>query len=376
MKVTDVRTAMVGVDRQNWLFVFVDTDAGITGVGEASLEGFERTVETAVHELSRFLVDQDPQRIVHHWQSMYRHNFWRGGVTLNSALSGIEQALWDIRGKSLDVPVYSLFGGPTRDRVRAYTHCHGATPEEAVADALDIVSRGFNAFKMGVSNVHAEDDREAARLAVARVAAVREAVGPKVDIMLDNHGRAIPPDAVELMDALQPYSLLFYEEPTPPDNIHVLGRLRQAGSSVPLATGERLFTKFGFRELLEQQFVDFIQPDICHAGGILEMHSIAAMAEAHYVKLAPHNPNGPVATMASIHLAASIPNFLILEQAKQTPAWEDVSGKTTTVVDGYFQLPTDPGLGVTIDEAAIERHPYRQRGYNQRFGADGSVLDI
>jgi galactonate dehydratase len=376
VKVTNVRTAMVGVDRQNWLVVFVETDAGITGVGEASLEGLERTVDAAVHELGRYLVDQDPHRIVHHWQSMFRHNFWRGGVVLNSAMSGMEQALWDIKGKSLDVPVYSLLGGPTRERIRAYTHCHGATPQEAVDSALEIVRNGFTAFKMGVSNVHAEDDREAARLAVERVAAVREAVGPKIDIMLDNHGRAIPPDAVELMAALAPYKLLFYEEPTPPDNIHVISRLRQAGSSVPLATGERLFTKFGFRELLEEQLVDFIQPDICHAGGILELHAIAAMAEAYYVKIAPHNPNGPVATMASIHLAASIPNFLILEQAKQTDAWEDVSGQTTTVVDGYFQLPTAPGLGVILDESAFARHPYRERQYNQRFGADGSVLDI
>lgn len=367
---------MVGVERQNWLFVFVETDAGITGVGEASLEGLERTVDAAVHELGRYLIDQNPQRIVHHWQSMFRHNFWRGGVILNSAMSGMEQALWDIRGKSLDVPVYALLGGPTRDRIRAYTHCHGATPQEAVDAALQIVRNGFTAFKMGVSNVHAEDDREAARLAVQRVAAVREAVGPEIDIMLDNHGRAIPPDAVELMAALEPYQLLFYEEPTPPDNIHVIARLRQAGSSVPLATGERLFTKFGFRELLEEQLVDFIQPDICHAGGILEMHAISAMAEAYYVKVAPHNPNGPVATMASIHLAASIPNFLILEQARQTGAWEDIAGQTTTVVDGYFQVPTAPGLGVTLDESAFARHPYRERPYNQRFGADGSVLDI
>jgi galactonate dehydratase len=291
-------------------------------------------------------------------------------------MSGLEQALWDIRGKSVDLPVYELLGGPTRDRVRAYTHCRGATPDEAVESALSIVERGFTAFKMGVSSTAAENDREAALLAVDRVAAVREAVGPKIDIMLDNHGRAAPADAVELMTALEPYRLLFFEEPTPPDNVHVLKKLTQTGSSVPLATGERLFTKFGFRELLEEQLVSYIQPDICHAGGILELHSIAAMAESYYVKVAPHNPNGPVATAASIHLAATIPNFLILEQAAQDPAWTEVAGNTTTVVDGYFALSDSPGLGIELDEAAIERFPYRERAYNQRFGADGAVLDI
>jgi galactonate dehydratase len=210
MKITNVRTSMVGATRQNWLFVFIETDAGITGIGEASLEGFEKTVETAVHELARLLVDRDPVKIVHHWQSMYRHNFWRGGVVLNSAMSGLEQALWDIRGRSLDVPVYSLLGGPTRDRVRAYTHCRGATPDEAAESARSIVERGFTALKMGVSNVLAENDREAAAMAVERVSAVREAVGPGIDIMLDNHGRAAPADAIELMAGLEPLKLLFY----------------------------------------------------------------------------------------------------------------------------------------------------------------------
>jgi galactonate dehydratase len=266
VKITNVSTSLMGVDRQNWLFVFIETDAGINGVGEASLEGLEKTVEAAIHELARVLVDEDPARIVHHWQSMYRHNFWRGGVVLNSALSGLEQALWDIRGKVLDVPVYSLLGGPTRDRIRAYTHCKGATADEAVASALDIVDRGFTAFKMGVSSADTEDDRTATVELANRVSAVRDAVGPNIDIMVDNHGRAAPGDAIEMMHALEPFNLLFFEEPTPPDNIQVIKKLQQSGANVRLATGERLFTKWGFRELLEHQLVDYIQPDICHAG--------------------------------------------------------------------------------------------------------------
>jgi galactonate dehydratase len=376
VKITNVKTALMGVQRQSWLFVTVETDEGIAGVGEASLEGKEKTVETAVHEYARYLVGRDPARITHHWQALYRHGFWRGGVVLNSALSGLEQALWDIKGKTLGVPVYDLLGGRTRDRVRVYTHCGGPTPEAAAERALELVAEGFTALKFGSWPEGDGDERAAVRWADRLMAAVRGAVGPNVDLMVDNHGRSSPAAAIEMARALEPYGLLFFEEPTPPDNLLALAKVAEAKPRLPLATGERLFTRWGFRELLERQLVDVVQPDICHAGGILECHTIALMAETGYVKVAPHNPNGPVATAASVQLAAAIPNFLILEWAQSEPHRSQVQRVGPTIEEGYVNLPTGPGLGVELDPEVIARYPYVATDYRGAFASDGAVADV
>lgn len=376
VKITGIRTSLMRVDRQNWLFVHVETDSGITGIGEASLEGREKTVESAIHEFGRYLIGQDPSRIQHHWQAMYRHGFWRGGVVLNSALSGIEHALWDIKGKHLGVPVYELLGGKTRDHIKVYTHCGGPTPEAAAERAVQLVNAGYRALKFGSGRAAASDARVAARQAAAMMSAVREAVGPDIDLMVDNHGQSPPGAAIEIMRALEPIGVLFFEEPTPPDNIDALQKVADAKYNVRLATGERLFTKWGFRELLEKQYVDVIQPDICHDGGILETRNIAAMAEAYYVKVAPHNPNGPVATAASVQLAASIPNFLILELAQSEPFRSQVQKRGLTVVNGVIEVPTAPGLGIELDEEFIAAHPYQPYDYRGAFASDGSVTDI
>ncbi|HET8628851.1 MAG TPA: galactonate dehydratase [Thermomicrobiales bacterium] len=377
MQITAIRNRFMAVERQNWHFVEVETDAGITGVGEASLEGRERTVAAAVDDLARLLLGQDPGPIEHHWQRLHRHGFWRGGVVLTSALSGIEQALWDIKGKALGVPVYELLGGPTRARVRVYTHCGGPTPEATAERAADLVAQGYTALKLGTARAGAgADERALIRRAARTLELVRQAVGPDVDLMLDNHGQMAPGDARALLRAVAPYDLLFLEEPTPPDNVAALAQLAGGREAVPLATGERLFTKWGYRELLERQLVDVVQPDVCHAGGILELRKIAALAETCYVKVAPHNPNGPVATAASLHVAASIPNFLILELARSEPHRTLVQREGLAVEGGWIALPRRPGLGVELDQDVIAAHPYRPHDYSGAYYADGAAADI
>jgi galactonate dehydratase len=376
MKITALKTALMRVERQNWLFVTVETDEGLAGLGEASLEGREKTVEAAIRECERYLLGRDPARITHHWQALYRHGFWRGGVVLNTALSGIEQALWDLKGKALGVPVYELLGGRTRDRVRVYTHCGGPTPEAAAERALGLVAAGFTALKFGAWPAGVGDDRAAVRWAARLIETVRRAVGPEVDLMVDNHGRASPGAAIALAHALAPYDLLFFEEPTPPDNLAALEQVARAGVNIRLATGERLFTKWGFRELLEKGLVDTIQPDLCHAGGLLETRAIAQLAETYYVKVAPHNPNGPVATAASVHLAAAIPNFSILELALSEPHRTQVQKVGLQLKEGHIELPTAPGLGIELDEAVIAAHPYRASDYRGVYAADGAVADV
>ena len=383
MKIVAIENQLMRVERQNWHFVKITTDEGITGVGEASLEGRERTVAAAVEEFSRYLIGEDPGPIEHHWQRLHRHGFWRGGVILNSAIAGIEQALWDIKGKQLGVPVYSLFGGPTRRRVRVYTHAGGPTTEATVERVHQLMELGYRAFKLGTAlPIQAGrapdpmDERAIIRRTEQKVRAVREAVGPDVDLMLDNHGRFMPAFAIELMHALQPFNMLFLEELVPPENLAALEKVAQVKANVPLATGERLFSKWEYRELIEKQLVDVVQPDVCHAGGILELRKIAAMAEAYYIKVAPHNPNGPVATAASLHLAASIPNFLILETAYAEPFRSQVQTSGPIIKDGWIDLPTAPGLGVELDEEVIRAHPYAPHDYAPMYYADGSVADI
>lgn len=376
MQITAIRNRFMRVPRQNWHFVEIETDAGIVGVGEASLEWRERAVAAAVDELAPLLIGQDPNPIEHHWQRMHRHGFWRGGVVLTSAVSAIDQALWDIKGKRLGVPVYDLLGGPTRRRVRLYTHVGGNTPEATATHALQMVADGFTALKLGVPRGTATgSERALLRATVARVEAVRQAVGDDVDLMLDNHGQLAPGDAIELCRAMAPFGLLFLEEPVPPDTPGALAKVAAARLPVRLATGERLFTKWDYWPVLTGGLVDVAQPDICHAGGISELRKIAALAEASYVKLAPHNPNGPVATMASVHLAAAIPNFLILEFAQQ-PLRNEVQRQGLVVRDGWAELPDRPGLGIELDAAVIAAHPYEPGSYEPAYSADGAVADI
>jgi galactonate dehydratase len=260
--------------------------------------------------------------------------------------------------------------------VRVYTHCGGPTPEAAADRAQELVAAGFTALKFGSWPEGDGDERAAVRWVTRMLDAVRRAVGPEVDLMVDNHGRSSAAGALAMARALEPYGLLFFEEPTPPDNLLALEKVAQAKPNLPLATGERLFTKWGFRELFERQLVDVVQPDVCHAGGIFETRAIAAMAETYGVAVAPHNPNGPVATAASIQIAAAIPNFLILELAQSEPHRTLVQRTGPRIENGYVSLPTGPGLGIELDSDVIAAHPYAVTDFRGTFAADGAVADV
>lgn len=363
---------MRAVER-NWLFVKVETDAGLHGWGEASLELKERAVAQAVQDLEPFLLGQDPTRIEHLWQILYRHGFWRGGVVLNSALSGIDQALWDLTGKAYGVPVYRLLGGAVRDRVRLY--CHGG-PQDLPA----IRGAGFGAVKSGPGvDTSSHRDKDVADRFREYVQELREASGADVDLMIDNHGTSRPQQAVQMLSAVDDLGLLFSEEPCPPDNPDVLEPLMRRGFKTALATGERLYTRWGFRTILEKQLVSVIQPDLCHAGGISEVRRIAAMAETYYVRVAPHNPYGPVSTAACLHLCAAIPNFLLLEYVWTNEPWRSriQKGDPIRAVNGCLELPEAPGLGLDLDEELMATRPYEPMDPTVygRFDSDGAVAD-
>jgi galactonate dehydratase len=332
----------------------------------------------AIQEMAQDLIGEDPTRVEHHWQRIYRHRFWRGGIVLNSALAGIDQALWDITGKVANLPVYKLFGGPTRDRIRLYTHVGIYDAGRMVEEARRHIDQGFTAMKTGAwPGLTQLSDREMIRTFADRVGDLRAAVGDGIDIMIDNHGRDRPGTAIRLMRALEPHGLYFFEEPTPPDNLDALAEVKAAGFDMDIAAGERLFSRWEFRPLLERQLVDIIQPDLCHAAGITEVKKIAALAETYYIQLAPHNPQGPVSMAACAHIAASVPNFAILEFVHSQP-WRDALQREPLVIrEGHLELPSRPGLGVDLDEAMLARHPYQPRpGRGGTFAADGAVADV
>lgn len=380
MKITSVRTYLVDAGLREWLLVRIQTDEGVEGVGEGSLEGKSEAVAAAIGELARYLVGQDASRIRHHWEVMYRA-FWKGGPVLSSALSAVEIALWDSAGKALGVPIYRLLGGAVRDRLRAYTHAFGETPAQLAAQGKELVARGWNALKVGTFVAGwfgGTLERRWPDQVVARVGALREAVGPDVDILFDCHGRLTPTQAVMLARELEPFKLFWYEEPVPPEGPEDLPWVASK-VNIPLATGERSYLKSGFRGILERGGVAYLQPDVCHAGGILEVYQIGAMAAAYSVLMAPHNPLGPVATAACIQLTAALPNFAIQEVWQDTDVpvpWRDALVKhNIEIKDGFFQLPTRPGLGVEIDWEVAAAHPGIAKDLPRVYLEDGTVAD-
>src|SRR5881409_3716355 len=366
LRITKLETFLV---KPRWLFLKVHTDAGIVGLGEPILEGRAKTCAAAVEEIEPYLVGKDPRMVVHHWQAIYRHAFYRGGPLLTSALSGVEQALWDIKGKALGVPLHELLGGPTRDRVRVYAHVR--SPEELEQKK----AQGFTAFKTGVTKERPARIVESPAFvehAAEGFRALREAGGPEVDIGIDFHGAISPQTAKLLIKALEPYQPMFIEEPVQCQNVDVMAEIAR-GTHLPIATGERIFTKWGFREILEKGAATILQPDLCHAGGIMEVRLIAGMAEAYYASIAPHNPLGPISLAAGVQLAASIPNFLCQEQVTLGEGYIKSPFK---VENGYIDIPTGPGLGIELDEVALASqigHDWRnQESYD---ADDGSVVD-
>jgi galactonate dehydratase len=375
MKITDIKTFIMHGGRRNWVFCKIETDEGVHGWGEGTLEWHEEAVAAGIKTLASRLIDRDPTEIEKNWQIMYRHGFWRAGVVMGSAMAAIDIALWDLAGKVYDLPVYRMLGGAVRDRVRAYTHA------QDLRGGRDAVDQGFGAFKtggwiVGRSNFHEADVVDALH---EKIKGMREELGPEIDIMIDNHGRARPSLANRQIDAIEEFNLLFFEEPVPPDNLDAMDQVRNAGHRTDIATGERLFFRYGFRDLLHRRLVDVIQPDIAHTGGISEIRRIASMAEIEYIKFAPHNPNGPIATAASVHVCATVPNFLILETARDMPWHDKVQTTPLEIKDGYFELPTAPGLGTDIDESVITERPFdpQQDRYVGSWNAeDNSPADV
>jgi galactonate dehydratase len=353
MKITRVDTYHL---QPRWLVVKITTDSGIVGFGEPVVEGRALTVETAVREMSNYLIGQDPRRVEHHWQAIYRGGFYRGGPVLTSALSGLEQAMWDIKGKALGVPIYELLGGHVRESVRMYAHCLGDTPETLAATARRRIADGFSAVKLVLDGpAWPIETPKWIDEQVARVALVREIVGAGVDVAVDFHGRVGPAVANTLIAELAPYKLMFVEEPCLPENTAAMADIARH-TTTPIATGERLFTRWQYRELLESGAVAVVQPDLCHAGGIFEARKIAAMAETYFVSVAPHNPLGPISLAACLQLDACTPNFLIQEHPTLDDRSDIGHGILTTafeIVDGSVAIPTAPGLGIEVDEDAL-----------------------
>ena len=373
MKVIDIKPFVVDCFRTNWVFVKVYTDEGIDGVGEATLEYKEKALLGALEHIKEYLVGENPLDIEKHWHAIYRDAYWRGGAVLTSALSAVEMALWDILGKSLGVPVYRLLGGKVNDKVRIYVNgwfAGAKKPEEFAEKAKAAVARGVTALKwdpFGKSYLNISSaDLEAA---LGCVGAVREAVGDGVDLLIEGHGRFNIPTAVKIAKELEEFRPMFFEEPVPPDNLDALREVKER-SPVAISAGERLYTRWDYRPMFDKMAADYIQPDVSHAGGIMELKKIAAEAESRYIPFAPHNPSGPVANAATLQLAATCPNFEILEIMYSDVEWRaDVTNESLEYKDGYITIPDKPGLGIEIDETACRSHPYKPHTLRHYTGA-------
>lgn len=386
MKITNVSTIVVNARMRNWVFVKIETDTpGLIGWGEASLEWKTRAVTGAVEDVSALLIGENPMRIEHIWQILYRQQFFKGGIVTMSAISGIDQALWDIKAKHFGVPLYELLGGLVRDRIRMYDHLGGGSPDavydEANAEAFaeraqQSVDDGFSALKiLAVPRTEMLDGQKGIKNATHLMQTVRETVGDDVDVMVDLHGRTTPAMAIQYGHALAAYHPWFFEEPCQPENVDAMAEVAQK-LPFPIATGERLVTRYQFRELLEKRACSIIQPDICHCGGVSEIKKIAALAETYFVSMAPHNPLGPLATMVSLQVGFSTPNFLIQEVMRSDVPWRyDIIDDDFKIEDGFFVPPTRPGIGIEINEAEAAKHPYEPELEMRYFHPDGSVAD-
>lgn len=391
MKITRIETKVCHARMRNWIFVKVITDEpGLFGWGEATLEWHTRSVVGAIEDLSQLLIGEDPRRIEHLWQTMYRQHFWHGnGAVRGTAIAGIDLALWDILGKILNVPCHQLWGGRVRDYIRLYCHLGGGRMEDFYETPVDEAKRfgelaqkavadGYTAFKsMPVPEQMPIEGVKPVKAAAACVQAMREAVGDGVDIMVDCHARPSPQMGLQFAKALEPYDLYFFEEPCWPEHMDGIAAVQHAVKT-PIATGERLTSSFAFKELLEKRAAAIVQPDITHCGGLSETRRVAAMANAYGVAVAPHNPQGPVSTAASIEFGFATPNYLICEAVHQDVPWRDdvVSWGFRVEPKGRRVYPGErPGLGVEINEAEVAKYPFEQEVPRRSFAPDGAVID-
>ena len=353
MKITKLESFFC---KPRWHFLKISTDEGIVGWGEPIVEGRARTVAMAVKELEPVLIGQNPLEVERLWTEFYRGTFYRGGPVLTSAISGIDQALWDIKGKYHGVPVYQLLGGPCRNRVRTYAHMRGRDLDETIENAKKSVEEGFTIFKTGPANgpVRPLDTVQFIDDAVERIGRIREALPKHVDLALDFHGKFTPAMSIRLIRELEQFKLMFVEEPVQCENVDALVTVARS-TCIPIATGERIYTRWGFREIIEKQAAAILQPDLCHAGGITEVRKIAAMAETYYMTVAPHNPLGPISLAAGLQVAGSVPNFLVQEQVHLGDGYIKNPFK---IKDGHLDLPTLPGLGIEVDEDFVKEMEY------------------
>ncbi len=378
MTITSVRPLFV--DR--YLFVQVETDAGITGLGESGAWGYLEPSAATVDKYRDYLIGKDPLRIEHHWQYLYRWSHFRGAAIMG-ALSAIDIALWDIAGKHFGVPAYQLLGGACREKARVYYHVFGSTREELIAGCVDAKAQGFTA--VGHLTPFLDESRDvpyfkthAAKMqdAIDAVAAYREAVGNEVDLCIEIHRRLTPAEAIVLARGIEPYHPFFYEDPILPDSFDAMALVAQ-NIHIPIATGERLHTIYEFETLLARGAVQYVRPDVCMVGGLTHAKKIAALAEAHHVQVVPHNPLSPVSTAACLQLAACIPNFALQEYptGELEPPKSEIVKTSLRLEDGFLIIPDTPGIGIELAEDAAQRYPYRKREIVTRLHVDGSVVD-
>jgi galactonate dehydratase len=379
MKITQLEILPAHFQGRIYVYVKLHTDEGIVGIGEAACSGKEGALLGALRDVEKSLIGENPFQIERIWQLIYRTSFWRGGPVLIGALSGIEHALWDIKGKALNVPVYELLGGVYRHKVKTYCWIGGGTPETWAQAALERLEAGWGGLKFtpfdptgpAFSLAHGKKVE-------AIVKAVREAVGDDVPIAIDGHGRLNPVNAMEMAKRLQPYGILFFEEPVLPESVDAMADVRRH-AGIPIATGERLFTRYPFREYLVKGAVDVVQPDICTCGGIMEGFKIAALADTFLATIAPHNPLSPLSTVICLHLDTVVPNFLIQEvpNGNNPERYKLINGFEEKPVDGHMTVPQGPGWGVSLNEdyiRSLAEQPSREKP--GEFDVDGSILDL
>jgi galactonate dehydratase len=387
VKITGMKVFGVSLTPQSdrpYVFVKIETDKGVIGWGEGTLEGKAGAVMACVEDFREFLIGKDPMQVEHHWQSMYVHSFYRAGPVMGSAISGIDQALWDIRGKVLGVPVYKLLGGPADPRgVRGYYHMQAGTREQLQQLRESATKLGVTCFKSGLPTYYEWiETHQKITQAVTRLQLMREGLGPDIDIGIDFHAKTSPSVASILVKEVEPLKLLFIEEPCPPENVAAMARIARR-STTPIATGERLVAHYGCRELIEMGVVDILQPDINHVGGITALWKVGQMAALSGISMAPHACEGPIGGLATVHVDAATPNFLVqeicsgVEPRASEKAWEEWLGfPAMRMVNGRFPLSEKPGLGFDLDEKALARYPFGGTKPMARvFHTDGSVAE-
>ena len=363
MKITDIKTFNVFTFRTNFVFVKIETDEGISGIGEGTLEYKEHALLGAIEDIKRVLIGQDPRQVERICHELYRDSYWRVGPVLQSAISAVNMAMWDIKAKACGVPVYEMLGGKVRDSIRMYANVwfSGAkTPEEFAAAAVSAKEKGVTALKWDpFGKAYMYMDNKDLSYSLSIVEAVRGAVGNDVDLLIEGHGRFNIATGIKIANELKQFNPMFFEEPTPPDSFDAIAEVRRK-SPVPLAAGERVYSLTQFREFLDKGCADFAQPDMSHCGGISAVMKMAAMAEPHYVAIAPHNPSGPVANACALHLAAAIPGFRILEICLTDVSWRKELTNERVVFDkGNILIPEGVGLGLELNEENCLKYPFQ-----------------